>query len=51
MRWALITGTSTGIGRAIALKLLGNGVSVFAGVRRDKDAAELMAAASQARST
>lgn len=46
MRWALVTGTSTGIGRALVLKLLQNGVSVFAGVRRDKDAADLTTAAS-----
>jgi NAD(P)-dependent dehydrogenase (short-subunit alcohol dehydrogenase family) len=48
MRWALVTGTSTGIGRALVLRLLQNGVSVFAGVRRDKDAADLSAAAAGA---
>jgi NAD(P)-dependent dehydrogenase (short-subunit alcohol dehydrogenase family) len=45
MRWALVTGTSTGIGRALVLRLLQNGVGVFAGVRRDRDAADLKAAA------
>ncbi len=48
MRWALVTGTSTGIGRAVVIRLLQNGVSVFAGVRRDKDAADLSAAARDA---
>ncbi len=47
MRWALITGTSTGIGRAIALGLVARGVSVFAGVRRDSDGDALAGAASQ----
>jgi NAD(P)-dependent dehydrogenase (short-subunit alcohol dehydrogenase family) len=47
MRWAFITGTSTGIGRAIVLQLLNSGVSVFAGVRREKDVEALTAAASQ----
>ncbi len=39
MRVALITGASTGIGRATALRLAGNGWTVFAGVR-NSDAAE-----------
>jgi NAD(P)-dependent dehydrogenase (short-subunit alcohol dehydrogenase family) len=42
----LITGTSTGIGRAIALKLTEEGYRVFAGVRTEKDAESLKQAAS-----
>jgi NAD(P)-dependent dehydrogenase (short-subunit alcohol dehydrogenase family) len=38
MRWALVTGTSSGLGRAIAARLMREGVSVFAGVRRRADA-------------
>ncbi len=37
-RWALVTGTSTGIGRATVLQLVRQGVSVIAGVRRTVDA-------------
>ncbi|MGM9993716.1 MAG: SDR family NAD(P)-dependent oxidoreductase, partial [Candidatus Avigastranaerophilus sp.] len=37
----LITGTSTGIGREIALKLAKEGHKVFAGVRRKIDKNEL----------
>ena len=40
-RWALVTGTSTGIGRATVLKLAAEGVSVFAGVRRPADGESL----------
>jgi NAD(P)-dependent dehydrogenase (short-subunit alcohol dehydrogenase family) len=41
MRWALITGTSSGLGRAIVARLLREGVSVFAAVRRRADAESL----------
>jgi NAD(P)-dependent dehydrogenase (short-subunit alcohol dehydrogenase family) len=47
MRSVLITGASTGIGRATALWLDGRGWRVFAGVRREEDAASLRAAGSQ----
>jgi NAD(P)-dependent dehydrogenase (short-subunit alcohol dehydrogenase family) len=50
MRWALVTGTSTGIGRAISLKLVAEGINVFAGVRRPGDADSLSAEASRATS-
>jgi len=46
MRSVLITGASTGIGRATALRLDGNGWKVFAGVRKEEDAASLRAEAS-----
>jgi len=46
MRLALITGASTGIGRATALRLDGSGWKVFAGVRKEEDAASLRAEAS-----
>jgi len=39
----LITGTSTGIGRACAIDLARRGFHVFAGVRSDTDAADLRA--------
>jgi NAD(P)-dependent dehydrogenase (short-subunit alcohol dehydrogenase family) len=47
MRSVLVTGASTGIGRASALRLDAAGWRVFAGVRRDEDAAALRAAASE----
>lgn len=47
MRSALITGASTGIGRATALRLDAAGWRVFAGVRRDEDANSLRAEASK----
>lgn len=46
MRSVLVTGSSTGIGRATALRLDGAGWRVFAGVRREEDAESLRAAAS-----
>ncbi|MBD2607330.1 SDR family oxidoreductase [Scytonema hofmannii FACHB-248] len=42
----VITGTSTGLGRAIALSLDKQGYRVFAGVRNEKDAQSLKEAAS-----
>lgn len=42
----VITGTSTGLGRATALKLSKQGYRVFAGVRTEKDAESLKQAAS-----
>lgn len=47
VRSALITGTSSGIGKAIVLKLVGEGVNVFAGVRRTADGEALITEASQ----
>jgi NAD(P)-dependent dehydrogenase (short-subunit alcohol dehydrogenase family) len=47
MRSALITGASTGIGRATALWLDDAGWRVFAGVRRQEDAEALRAAGSE----
>jgi len=43
---ALVTGASTGIGRAAALRLDSAGWKVYAGVRREEDAEALAAAAS-----
>jgi NAD(P)-dependent dehydrogenase (short-subunit alcohol dehydrogenase family) len=42
-RSVVVTGASSGIGRACALDLAKNGFRVFAGVRKSKDAAELQA--------
>jgi len=47
MRTALVTGASTGIGRATALRLDGSGWKVFAGVRKEEDGASLRAEASE----
>lgn len=47
MRSVLVTGASTGIGRATALRLERSGWKVFAGVRREEDAEGLRAAASE----
>ena len=47
MKSALVTGASTGIGRATALYLDGKGWRVFAGVRREEDAASLREAGSE----
>lgn len=47
MRSVLITGASTGIGRATALWLDAAGWRVFAGVRRESDAESLRAAGSE----
>jgi NAD(P)-dependent dehydrogenase (short-subunit alcohol dehydrogenase family) len=44
MRSAVITGSSTGIGRACALALADRGFKVFAGVRRAEDGEALVAA-------
>lgn len=46
MRSALVTGASTGIGRATALRLDASGWKVFAGVRKEEDADSLRAEAS-----
>jgi short-subunit dehydrogenase involved in D-alanine esterification of teichoic acids len=46
VRSVLVTGASTGIGRASALRLDGAGWRVFAGVRREEDAESLREAAS-----
>src|SRR3954451_4164040 len=46
MRSALVTGASTGIGRATALRLDSAGWRVFAGVRKEEDAASLRSEAS-----
>lgn len=47
MRSVLVTGASTGIGRATALRLDGSGWRVFAGVRKEEDAESLRAAGSE----
>src|SRR5881275_651169 len=47
MRAVVITGASSGIGRACALALDGLGFAVFAGVRREQDGEALRSAASQ----
>ena len=47
MRAVLITGASTGIGRAAALRLDADGWRVYAGVRREQDAEALRAAGSE----
>ena len=44
MKTIVITGASSGIGRATALHLAGRGFLVFAGVRKQKDGEELRAA-------
>lgn len=46
MRSVLVTGASTGIGRATALRLDGSGWRVFAGVRKEADAEGLRQVAS-----
>src|SRR5689334_21247532 len=43
MPTALVTGTSTGIGAAIAARLAGLGWTVYAGVRREADGDRLKA--------
>jgi NAD(P)-dependent dehydrogenase (short-subunit alcohol dehydrogenase family) len=47
MKSVVITGSSTGIGRACALMLDRNGFRVFAGVRKDADGDALRSAASE----
>jgi NAD(P)-dependent dehydrogenase (short-subunit alcohol dehydrogenase family) len=47
MRSVLVTGASTGIGRVTALRLDGAGWKVFAGVRKEEDAASLRGEASE----
>jgi short chain dehydrogenase len=46
-RFALVTGTSTGIGKATSLRLAAEGVNVFAGVRRSTDGDALLTEASR----
>jgi NAD(P)-dependent dehydrogenase (short-subunit alcohol dehydrogenase family) len=45
MRAVVVTGSSTGIGRASALALAGTGFRVFAGIRKPEDGEALVAAA------
>ena len=40
-RAVLVTGASTGIGRACAIYLASHGFTVFAGVRKEQDAESL----------
>ena len=47
MKSVVVTGASTGIGRAAALRLDRQGWRVFAGVRREEDAASLRSAGSE----
>jgi NAD(P)-dependent dehydrogenase (short-subunit alcohol dehydrogenase family) len=47
VRSVLVTGASTGIGRAVALRLDSSEWRVFAGVRREEDAESLRAAGSE----
>jgi NAD(P)-dependent dehydrogenase (short-subunit alcohol dehydrogenase family) len=47
MKSVVITGSSTGIGRACALMLDRNGFRVFAGIRKDADGDSLRSAASE----
>jgi len=47
VRTAVVTGASTGIGRATALRLDADGWRVFAGVRREEDGEALRAAGSE----
>jgi NAD(P)-dependent dehydrogenase (short-subunit alcohol dehydrogenase family) len=47
VRFALVTGTSTGIGKATSLRLAAEGVNVFAGVRRSIDGDALLTEASR----
>lgn len=46
-RSALVTGTSSGIGKATSLRLVAEGVNVFAGVRRSADGDALLSEASR----
>ena len=45
----VVTGTSTGIGAAIVLRLADAGFTVFAGVRRDVDGTALQSRAAKGR--
>ncbi|MEV5961499.1 SDR family oxidoreductase [Kribbella sp. NPDC051952] len=49
LKHAVVTGTSTGIGRATALRLVGDGYHVFATVRRPQDGEALLRAAAPGR--